>query len=380
LDRFWAEVAEGGTPLIEPSQESGHALVTVLLRQSADEPMAYVSLGLGGLDPMDRALRRLPGTDVMHWTRSSPADLRTVYGFAPHAGMDLTDVRQDPLARKQYVYLADEDDPDDREMRVSMVELPAAPAARWSERRGAPAGRVELHRLRSNRLGGERRLYAYTPPDYEDVREQCALLILFDGWAFTQLVSAPTSLDNLLLEGAAPPLVAVMPDSPDNPTRMRDLWLSDTFNGFLAEELLPWARNRWRLSPSPSGVVAAGSSLGGLAAAYFGMERPDLVGGVLSMSGAFQLSPDGDPEPMWTARELARRPTLPIRFWLNAGTVETHPAPDNGISQVSANRHVRDVLRARGYDVTYGEYPGGHDYFWWAETLGDGVAALLGVN
>jgi enterochelin esterase-like enzyme len=38
----------------------------------------------------------------------------------------------------------------------------------------------------------------------------------------------------------------------------------------------------------------------------------------------------------------------------------------------------RDSLRGNGYDVSYAEYPGGHDFFWWRETLADGLIALLG--
>jgi enterochelin esterase family protein len=54
---------------------------------------------------------------------------------------------------------------------------------------------------------------------------------------------------------------------------------------------------------------------------------------------------------------------------MNIGTFE-------GPSMLRPNRHVRDILFAKGYDVTYSEYHGGHETACLRDTLPDGLLAL----
>jgi enterochelin esterase family protein len=180
-------------------------------------------------------------------------------------------------------------------------------------------------------------------------------------------VPLPTVLDNLIAEGAIPPVVAVLPASLDNETRSRELHMHEPFVAFLVDDLLPWARERISFTSDPSRVLAVGSSLGGLTAAFCGLKRSDVFGLVLSQSGAFQR---GLPNEFAAAERLA------LRFALDVGAFETMSF-ERMPSIYHANLHMRDVLVAKGYDVSFVEYPGGHDYLCWRETVADGLIALL---
>jgi hypothetical protein len=45
-------------------------------------------------------------------------------------------------------------------------------------------------------------------------------------------------------------------------------------------------------------------------------------------------------------------------------------------TNLMGNRHLRDVLRAKGYDVIYREVGGGHEWVHWRAMLADGLTAL----
>ena len=70
-----------------------------------------------------------------------------------------------------------------------------------------------------------------------------------------------------------------------------------------------------------------------------------------------------------------------MRFYLEAGLLETGLSPSRGnVSLLAANRHLRDVLLAKGYSVHYREFNGGHDYINWRGTFADGLLLLEGKD
>jgi enterochelin esterase-like enzyme len=154
----------------------------------------------------------------------------------------------------------------------------------------------------------------------------------------------------------------------------------------LVNELLPWAHDLFNFTRDPSRTLVAGSSFGGLAAACAGLWQPETFGNVLAQFGCFHWIPpqagdssEGRPEPNWVARQFISSPRKPLRWYLDAGSAEFDAIGD-GNSILSSTRALRDVLRAKGYEVHYQEFAGGHDYLCWRGTLADGLIALLGTD
>jgi enterochelin esterase family protein len=241
------------------------------------------------------------------------------------------------------------------------------------------AGKVAEEQLDSKVLGERRGAWVYTPAGYDPRRAApYPLLVCFDGGLYAQPdgVPTPTILDNLIAERKIPPVLAVF--VAQSAQRTIELSNDPHFTDFLANELLPDVRAKWRATTDPALTVVCGSSTGGLASVYAAFRRPDVFGNVLSQSGAFwpgRVREDANRE--WLTREIERSPRLPVRVVLQVGVVEIRPTPGGGPSILVTNRHLRDVLIAKGNELHYNEVAGGHTPLSWRGGLGDGLVQLL---
>jgi enterochelin esterase-like enzyme len=242
-------------------------------------------------------------------------------------------------------------------------------------------GKLHEHNLASAILKEKRSFAVYTPPGYDPGGVPCDLLILFDGPAYKSEIPAPIIVDNLLAEKRIRPLVMVLVNHRD---RLKELACSELFAAFVADELVPWVRTNYHVSAQPADTIVGGFSVGGLMAAYCGLRHANVFGNVLSQSGSFwffpgALSSKGPPtayeETGWLTDKFVAAPTQPVRFYLEVGRFEASFAA----SQLSENRRFRDVLKAKGYDVTYAEFNGGHDVLSWRGTFAQGLLALVGT-
>lgn len=384
LETFWREIEGKGTPLIEKADEEGYNLLTFVWRERQETAVQNVVILGGPLPPADLRkgqMEHLEGTDVWFKTFKVRNDLRNVYQLSPNDSLvpfsEVEDWSErsktfqlDPFNPHMYTFPNDPDAPEPYDYRVSILELPNAPTQQWAEQKADVAhGTVSTEHFKSTILENERRVWIYTPPDYTVEHEPYDLLVIFDGWASVGWIPTPLILDNLYAAGLLPPMIAVIPDSLSHEVRMRELMLHEPFLEFLAQELLPWVHERYHATNDPAHTIISGSSAGGLTAAFAALRKPEIFGNVLSQSGAFWVGRDDEPSE-WLVRQYALSTKVPVRFYLEIGLQE------DVADMVASNRHMRNVLEAKGYELCYTEFNGGHTYVCWRGSLAQGLLVL----
>jgi enterochelin esterase family protein len=335
-----------------------------------------------------------PGTDLWYRTERVRRDARFGYVFSPDDPLipmsEIKDIRAmltrwqpDPLNPRTFVHVEREDDPTSYDLTWSLLEMPdAAPQPYADPRPDVPAGMVDRHTFTSRILNNERVVWVYTPAGYDPAGRPHALFVVFDGGAYLRSVRTDAILDNLLAEERIPPLVCVLINNVTIDSRSTELPCNEGFAEFLVTELLPWVAERYRITDDPAHTVVAGSSLGGLAAMYAGYRHPERFGKILSQSGSFRWRPggaEGDEEPGWIIRRFVESPRLPLDICMDVGVLDRLRGTPDDPALLDLNRHLRDVLLAKGYPLQYVEFTGGHDYAWWRGTLADGLIYLLGA-
>ncbi|MFD9903554.1 enterochelin esterase [Streptomyces sp. NPDC059063] len=377
---FWLRVAAEGAPLVEPDPEGdpGHRLVTFVWRDDPDRPATDVLALLHTVTDKDRhagdltdhLMRRVDGTSVWALSHRLRADHRASYQFFPGHGSREDILRTD---RASWIAVLDDAVPDplnpspalpsrDGRSPASVLSLPDAPAQPHTARRpDTPRGRTS-----ATEVDG-RRVTVHLPPGHTREAGPYAVAVLLDGEMWGPVLGAGDLLDNLHADAALPPTVALLVDTTGR--RAQDLACSGPFVDWLADTLLPWAASRFGTDTRPERTVVAGQSAGGLTAAYAVHHRPDRFGRALSQSGSFWWPDDEEHGAEWLTRQYATTPHRPVRLHLEVGLQEW--------MLLAENRRFRDVLRERGYEVSYEEFNGGHDYACWRGGLATGLARLL---
>ena len=186
-------------------------------------------------------------------------------------------------------------------------------------------------------------------------------------------------------------LCVVMP-SGDNSFYIDRPETGNCYGQFIGEELVEITRRMFPLSHRREDTFIGGLSMGGFGAMRNGLKYHDTFCAIVSFSGVLELfrewknAPEGtdrsfeegvfgkledaehsDKNPIWLAENLAGKEDLP-RIYIACGTEDR---------LIEHNRHFRDLLLKNGYDLTYEEAPGDHNWDFWDTYIHKAIPWLL---
>jgi enterochelin esterase-like enzyme len=392
---FWKAVEQQRTPIVEriPGDQQ-HVLATFLWKDNGDTRDVVLDLRANGIEPFSDQrshLRRLPGTNIWYLTHTLPSDAEVLYQFSvnpPDNAQSQVQVlrqtmRPDPLNPNQYPDKNDPfSDPSQPWRTGSIARMPGVTENPWlTQKVDVAKGAFQKETVKSAflEMANPRNIWVYMSPGAPLLNPN--VLILFDGNStYQSRVPTAVILDNLYAAKKISQTVAIFVDN-GGPARNVDMNFSDAFVKFLTDELLPQVQREYKFKADPARTALGGDSLCGTIAAYAALQRPDVFGEVLAQSGAFQFNNRHDvdnEEPEWLARQFAAKARSNVFFYLDVGQMEDRPG--EGTSLLAANRHLRDILRAKGYRVQYSEVYSDHDPVHWRRTLPDALTAILGQS
>lgn len=373
----------------------------------SQRPATHVRTLIDRALPARDAFAAIPGTPFHVQTMILPADLRFTYQLE-EAQVDGTRLRlADPYGRVS----------GDPALGGSVAELPDAErldnghgrnhGARDRSHRpnGAddPAARLTELTFESRVLGNSRTVWVSVPQGWSASAGPYPFVIVFDGHARH---TAPAVRDTLVADGQARPCVVVLVDEAGR--RQDELTGNPAFTAALTDELVPWLRREFAVSQHACDVAVSGKSFGGLCAGWTALQAPEVFGNAIMHSPSAWYHPDlalghgaastqgvemkpapqspagvtdrvdqgtppglaavadADPVPL-LIEAFSHADRAPIRLYHECGVLEYGPPPAQ-IWQVDANRWLRDVLQAKGYDTVFHEFRGGHDPAWWNMT------------
>jgi len=271
-------------------------------------------------------------------------------------------------ARIQYlIALGEERGPDPRNPRhvtsfgveMSELRMPAyRPPPEVRPDASIPSGRVETHEFTSRVLGDTRTVHVYLPAGYLTTTGRYPVAYFGDGTNYLEQARLPLVLDRAIVDTKVRPLIAVLVD----PANRREEYRGNPdYRRFVVEELVPFIDGAYRTIDAPEARVVVGSSRGALAAVDLAFHQPDRFGFAIALSPALR--------PTDIVGEIDRSRPKPVRFYVVGSLYDAEWLPDA--------RRLRDVLRAKGYDVVYQEIPEGHDMRAWRGRIDDALAAFL---
>jgi enterochelin esterase family protein len=262
----------------------------------------------------------------------------------------------------------------------SFVEVPGDASA-FYDSKAVPHGEVRMMLYESKAMGVTRWLWVYTPPDYDRSKVRYPVLYLLhgngeaqNGWVMNG--RANIILDNAIAEGAAKPMIVVMPQGhalqganvgPLERIAGETSMFSPRFPRDLLDDVIPLVERTYRVESGARQRAIAGLSMGGGQALSIGLAHHETFSYVLGFSAAVggQMGNADDVYKAIDAKGAAKKFRL---VWVSCGRQDF---------LFENNKQFVAGLSARGVPVTYRETEGAHVWGVWRHNLRDVLPLLF---
>ncbi len=327
-------------------------------------------------DPPFAVMTNLPDTTLWYVTQPFQPDDLLDYMLAVNDPMTPLANEADVIGRVTRYWQVDPLNPlrmDTPQMNVSVLRMnDARPFPDWSSMKRVPRGHVYEYSIDSELVGfSGRRLWVYTPPEYDGSGVNYPLLVMHDGQWMIGPLQVPYIADALIKHGKLQPCIIAMVQSGGQEERMREYVNNEHHYGFLLTELLPLLQTQYRVDSGRIGI--GGVAMGAIAAAHAALNNPAIFTTLL------MVSPPMGRGPM--QEQLAQVPTrftngemLPGRVFLSVGRYEAR-ARFRKPAQA-----LRDVLEDRkDVRLRYIEIGSGHGLVGFRSVMPEALAWTLPV-
>ena len=252
-----------------------------------------------------------------------------------------------------------------------------------------PHGDLRAKWYFSKVTGSWRRLFVYTPPGYDTQPDRLYPVLYLQhgggedetGWA--NQGRTDVILDNLIAAGRARPMLVVIANGnlPREPG-VTALYSRAGMTGFtreLLENIVPFVEANFHAQSDAKHRALAGLSMGGGQAFFVGLANTDQFSAVGAFStGLFGgIRPPGGAEPAPFDAEAAVPGLLTAPQAFNDALDLFYLSVGEQDQRLDATRQIVADFRARGLEVEFASFPGGHEWQVWRKSLHDFAPRLF---
>jgi enterochelin esterase-like enzyme len=280
--------------------------------------------------------------------------------------------------------------------RIDNLLMISGPASDLWDFKDVPHGTIhEVWYASPTLKQARRRMYVYTPPDYEANQNRYPVLYLLHGGggdedAWVTMGRANVILDNLIAQGKAKPMIVVMPNGNATQTVSQGYAYGPTparlavqapappplqgaggrggnaqprppqpyagsYPESLVKDVIPFVEKRFRVQVAKDDRAIAGLSMGGGHTLAATNNNP----GLFAYIGVFSSGPQTSDETFQKQLEAVKAGGVKF-YWLGAGT--TDMARERTVT-------LAELVKKDGFKTSYREIPGRHYWFLWRDFL-----------